>query len=71
MPMDRLALPPPTERQLALPWEPVVGPPTLTGIGPAVLPAKVWRGLSPPVRARVHLAVLRVLQEVAHADDRP
>ena len=71
MPTDRLALPPPTERQLALPWEPVVGPPTLTGIGPAVLPEKVWRGLSLPVRAHVHLAVLRVLQEVAHADHRP
>jgi hypothetical protein len=70
MPTDLLALPPPTERQLALPLEPVVGPPTLTGIGPAVLPAKVWRGLPPPVRARVHLAVLRVLQEVARDDHR-
>lgn len=68
MPTDRLALSPPTERQLALPLEPVVGPPSLAGLGPAVLPAELWRGLSPPLRARIRLAVLRVLQEVA--DDR-
>jgi hypothetical protein len=41
------------------------------GLGPAVLPAKVWRGLSPPVRTHVHLAMLRVLQEVALDDHRP
>ena len=66
MPTDRLALSPPTERQLALPLGPIVGPPALTGIGPSVLPEKVWRGLSRPVRTHVHQAVLRVLREVAN-----
>ncbi len=71
MPTDRLALPLPTERQLALPFEPVVGPPTLMGLGPSILPMKVWRGLPPPVRTHVYLAMLRVLQEVAHDDHQP
>src|SRR3712207_7086961 len=37
MPMDRLAPPPPTERQLALPPAPIGEPPSLTGPRPAVL----------------------------------
>ena len=62
--MDRLALPPPTERQLALPLAPVSEPPSLAGLGPALLPRKVWRSLAVTAQAEVRLTALRVLLEV-------
>lgn len=62
--MDRLAPPPPTERQLALPLEPVSEPPSLVGLGPALLPRKVWRSLAVTAQAEVRLTALRVLMEV-------
>jgi hypothetical protein len=62
--MDRLALPPPTERQLALPLDPVREAPSLAGLGPAVLARKVWRSLTVTAQAEVPLAALRVLMEV-------
>jgi hypothetical protein len=62
--MDRLALPPPTERQLALPLDPISEPPSLAGLGPALLPRKVWRSLAVTTQAEVRLTTLRVLMEV-------
>ena len=62
--MDRLAPPPPTERQLALPLAPVSEPPSLTGLGPAVLPRKVWRSLTVTDQVQARLTALRVLMEV-------
>jgi hypothetical protein len=62
--MDRLALPPPTERQLALPLDPISEPPSLAGLGPALLPRKVWRSLAVTAQAEVRLTALRVLMEV-------
>jgi hypothetical protein len=64
MQMDGVPRRPPAERQLALPLEPVVGPPSLAGLGPAVPPRTVWRGLTPPARAGVRATALRVLREV-------
>lgn len=69
--MDRLAPPPPTERQLALPLAPVSEPPSLAGLGPAVLPRKVWRGLTVTAQGQVRLAALRVLLEVFDDAGRP
>jgi hypothetical protein len=69
--MDRLAPPPPTERQLALPLAPVSEPPSLTGLGPAVLPRKVWRSLAVTAQVQVRLTALRVLMEVLDDADRP
>ena len=62
--MDRLAPPPPTERQLALPLDPISEPPSLAGLGPALLPRKVWRNLAVTAQAEVRLTALRVLMEV-------
>ena len=62
--MDRLALPPPTERQLALPLDLVSAAPSLAGLGPAVLARKVWRSLTVTAQAEVRLTALRVLMEV-------
>jgi hypothetical protein len=64
MPIDRLALPPPTERQLALPLAPVVEPPSLAGLGPDVSPRKVWHSLTVTAQVQVRLTALRVLMEV-------
>jgi hypothetical protein len=63
---DRLPLPPPAERQLALPLEPAADPPALAGLGPGIPPRRIWRGLSPAAQAAVRRAVLRVCREVAH-----
>jgi hypothetical protein len=62
--MDRLAPPPPTERQLALPLAPLSEPPSLVGLGPAMLPRKVWRSLTVTAQAEVRPSALRVLMEV-------
>ena len=62
--MDRLALPPPTERQLALPLDPVSEPPSLAALGPAVLPRRVWPSLTVTAQGQVRLTALRVLMEV-------
>jgi hypothetical protein len=62
--MDRLAPPPPTERQLALPLDPISEPPSLAGLGPALLPRQVWRSLAVTAQAEVRLTTLRVLMEV-------
>jgi hypothetical protein len=62
--MDRLAPPPPTERQLALPLAPVSEPPALAGLGPAVLPRQLWRSLTVTAQGQVRLTALRVLLEV-------
>jgi hypothetical protein len=61
---DRLAPPPPIERQLALPLAPVSEPPSFAGLGPAVLPRKVWRSLTVTAQGQVRLTALRVLKEV-------
>ena len=71
MPMDRLAPPPPTERQLALPLAPLSEPPSLVGLGPAMLPRKVWHGLTVTAQAEVRLTALRVLMEVLDDAGRP
>ena len=57
----------PPERQLALPLEPVTGPPraALPPLGPAVPPRQVWRRLSRPVQDTVRRAILRTCQELA------
>jgi hypothetical protein len=62
--MDRLAPLPPTERQLVLPLDPISEPPSLAGLGPALLPRKVWRSLAVTAQAEVRLTALRVLMEV-------
>jgi hypothetical protein len=69
--MDRLALPPPTERQLALPLAPVSEPPSLAGLGPALLPRKVWRSLTVTAQDQVRLTALRVLREVLDDAGKP
>jgi hypothetical protein len=69
--MDRLAPPPPTERQLALPLAPVNEPPALVGLGPAVLPRQVWRSLTVTAQVQVRLTALRVLMEVLDDADQP
>jgi hypothetical protein len=71
MPMDRLAQPRPTERQLALPLAPVSEPPSLAGHGPAVPPRKVWRSLTVTAQAEVRLTALRVLMEVLDDASQP
>jgi hypothetical protein len=58
-----LPLPPPA-RQLALPLEPVVSPPALTGLGPVVPPRRAWRSLTPATQAVVRRAIRRIWQEV-------
>ena len=63
---DRSLPPPPTERQLALPLEPVTAPPRLVGLGPTVPPRKAWRGLALPTQAAVRQAIRRVCLEVIH-----
>jgi hypothetical protein len=69
--MDRLALPPPTERQLPLPLAPVSEPPSLAGLGPALLPRKVWRSLTVTAQDQVRLTALRVLREVLNDAGKP
>jgi hypothetical protein len=69
--MDRLALPPPTERQLALPLAPVSEPPSLAGLGPALLPRKVWRSLTVTAQDQVRRTALRVLREVLDDAGKP
>jgi hypothetical protein len=59
-----------TERQLALPLEPVRGsPPSLPSplppLGPAVPPRRVWRSLSGPMQETVRRAILRLCQQLA------
>ena len=61
---DRSLLLTPPERQLALPLEPVVGPPALAGLGPVVSPKRAWRGLTPATQAEVRRAIRRICQEV-------
>lgn len=54
----------PPERQLALPLEPVVGPPALTGLGPVMPPKRAWRSLTPATQADVRRAIRLICQEV-------
>ena len=61
---DRSLPPTPPERQLALPLEPVVGPPALAGLGPVVPPKRAWRSLAPATQAEVRRAIRRICQEV-------
>jgi hypothetical protein len=62
-----VVVPPPPPRQLALPLEPVSGPPRspLPPLGPAVPPRRVWRGLSEPTKETVRRAILRLCQQLA------
>jgi hypothetical protein len=64
MPPAQPPPPAPTEHQLALPLEPVAGPPQLVGLN--LVPRRVWRSLGPTLQATARRAVVRVCQEVAH-----
>ena len=65
---DRSLPPPPTERQLALPFETVAGPPALSRLGPVVPPQRVWRSLAPATQITVRQAIRRICQEVVDDD---